>query len=537
MSIRNSILALALVLSTAACLDLDVVNQNNPDIDRALADPADVEQVIASSFVIWFQTFNSTDMSLIYPQISDEVTTTFTQRGVQWSAEPREPFNNDPQGDQVWIPRRPWDNFSECIANTNDGMRQIKKGMKILTLNPGDTAVTDNTDRAIAFAKLMQGMCLSYLAFTLDQIAAATEDTIVPAGYDDQRNWERSHLKPYSEIAKMAMASLDEAIQKTTTGAAFVTPATWVNQQQYTNAQIARLAHTAYARLLVYNARTPQERTAVDWQKVLQHTAAGMDFDFGPTLQSGLITSGNWLAFLTNTSTGSEFRSDIQFLGPADQSGAYQTWLAAPRDQRQAFFITTPDRRVTGTTPTSNGAYFRNRNTLANFNVSRGTMHQSYYQWHRRSNYGAFTSSTGQYVMLSADENRLLRAEALLRTGNTQGAVDLINVSRVRGVRVGTTNFATNLPPITTAGVPTVAGACVPRKKSGACGDVMDALLWERRMELFGQDPVRYWADMRGIGALEPGSLLHMPIPGRYLVSLQMPIYTHGGVGGTGAAQ
>jgi hypothetical protein len=97
--------------------------------------------------------------------------------------------------------------------------------------------------------------------------------------------------------------------------------------------------------------------------------------------------------------------------------------------------------------------------------------------------------------------------------------------------------FATNLPPITTAGAPLVNGACVPRRKNGACGDVMDALVWERKMELMGLDPIRTWADHRGLGLLEPGTLLHWPIPGRYLASLLMPIYTDGGVGNAGAAQ
>jgi hypothetical protein len=409
--------------------------------------------------------------------------------------------------------------------------------MVIRTLNVGDTAVTDNTDRAVAFAKLMQGICLGYLALALDQIAAATEDTIIPQGYDDQRAWERTHMKPYQQLQQMAILSLEAAIERAQTGAQFTTPLTWINQKQYNNAEIAQLAHTMIARFLVYNPRTPQERAAVNWQQVLTHTQQGLTYDFGPTMQDGILESGNWLGLMTNTNSGSQFRMDPHFFGPGDQSGNYQTWLNALPDTRTPFVITTPDRRLTGATPTSNGAYFRYMSSLSNFNVARGIQYQSHYQWHRRANYGGFNSETGQWVLFSADENRLLQAEALLRTGNVQGAVDLINVSRVRGVRVGTTNFAPNLPPITTEGATMVDGVCVPRKKSGACGDVMDALIWERKMELTGSDAFRYWADARGLGLLQPGTLLHMPVPGRYLVSLLLPIYTHGGVGGTGAAQ
>jgi hypothetical protein len=48
---------------------------------------------------------------------------------------------------------------------------------------------------------------------------------------------------------------------------------------------------------------------------------------------------------------------------------------------------------------------------------------------------------------------------------------------------------------------------------------------------------VRTWADRRGLGTLITGTTLHLPIPGRYLVSMGIPIYSFGGVGGPGAAQ
>jgi hypothetical protein len=550
-TIKN-LLAVAALLSTTACLDLNVVNQNAPDIERALRDPADVETVIASSFAIWFNTYMQADFARVYSHIADQNTSTLSQRGVFWAEEPRQPLNNDPNGEVVWVPRAPWDSFSECVANTNDGLRRIKGGLKIMTLNPGETAVSDNTHRAIMFAKLFQGICLGSLAMALDQIAAAQEDTIVPQGYADQVEWERTHLKPYTQIKQMAMASLEEAIQLGSTGPAFTTPATWINGGTYTNEQLTQLGRTMLARILVLTSRTPQERAAVDWQKVLSLTANGLTYDFGPTLASGVLTSNSWVGVAISTTTSSEHRVDYKYLGGADQSGAFQAWMAATPDSRQPFFIITPDRRVAGAAPTGctgsacspNGAYFRNRNTLSNFTVSRGAQYQSYYGYYKRNNsaYGAWTSTTGPYYMVTEDENRLLRAEALLRTGNVQGAVDLINVSRTRSVRIGTTVIANNLPaiPATTSAatrVPTVANACVPRRDNGDCGDIMDALIWEIKMELYLSDPMRWWTEARGLGLLLPGTLLHMPIPGRYLVSLGLPVYTYGGVGGEGAAK
>jgi hypothetical protein len=304
--------------------------------------------------------------------------------------------------------------------------------------------------------------------------------------------------------------------------------------------EVAQLAHTMIARLLVYSARYPEDRqTKVDWDKVLFHTERGLTYDFGPVLADGVITDGSYLARLTTTtSTGSShFRADYRHIGGADQSGNYQAWLTKnPHSEAARFLITTPDRRITGPTPTSNGAYYRYQSSTGPYDATRGLQHQSFYQWHRRANYGGFTSTTGQYALASVDENRLFRAEAFLRKGQLQQAADLINVTRTRAQRIGTTNYP-GLPPVTTTGVPDVNGVCVPRKDSGACGNLMDALIYERNIELVGLDPMRAWMDKRGFGTLQVGTFVQMPVPARYLVTLGIPLYTYGGVGGDGAAK
>jgi len=50
-------------------------------------------------------------------------------------------------------------------------------------------------------------------------------------------------------------------------------------------------------------------------------------------------------------------------------------------------------------------------------------------------------------------------------------------------------------------------------------------------------NPLRAWHDFRGFGQLQAGTILHMPVPARYLVQLGIPLYSFGGVGGTGAAK
>jgi hypothetical protein len=101
--------------------------------------------------------------------------------------------------------------------------------------------------------------------------------------------------------------------------------------------------------------------------------------------------------------------------------------------------------------------------------------------------------------------------------------------------RIGSATF-NGLPTVTATGVPESTG-CVPRTKAGACGALADALMHERGIELAATDPYRGWLDRRGFGQLVPGTILHMPIPARYLVSMGLPLYSFGGVGNDGAAK
>ena len=41
------------------CQDMDIVNQNQPDEQRALASPGDLESLIKGSFLSWFDAIQS----------------------------------------------------------------------------------------------------------------------------------------------------------------------------------------------------------------------------------------------------------------------------------------------------------------------------------------------------------------------------------------------------------------------------------------------------------------------------------------------
>jgi hypothetical protein len=313
----------------------------------------------------------------------------------------------------------------------------------------------------------------------------------------------------------------------------FVLPTSWIPTRPWTSQQLARVGHSYIARFLVYGARTPAERQAVDWNRVLQHIEQGITSDYEVDLESGVLTSGGYSRFQT-TGTFSAY-GDYKAIGPADVSGKFREWLDKPLAERERFQITTPDRRITGPTPTSNGAYFR---YYANniFVPQRGLYHHSHYQWRRHvQQYGATTiSSTGVAKMVSVDEMNLLEAEALIRLGRAAEAVPLINGTRTRERRIGTTNYP-GLPAVTVDGVPQ-AEDCVPRFDGVTCGNLMEALLYERTIELMVQDILRDYLDSRGWGRLPNGTFIHFPMPGRELEAIGAEGYSFGGVGSPGAA-
>ena len=171
--------------------------------------------------------------------------------------------------------------------------------------------------------------------------------------------------------------------------------------------------------------------------------------------------------------------------------------------------------------------------------VLRGRYYVSNY-WNstRASNNGTQLPGTGggrmrrnlnelggiQDAMIYPVEMDFLIAEAEFRLGNLGAVRDIINQTRVANGE---------LPPVTTAGVP-VSNSCVPRRGDGECGDLFDALMYEKRIETYATG-ISFF-DLRGWGCLLEGTLLHLPPPGRQLALQGKAIYSFGGVGGPASA-
>ncbi len=577
-------------------MDLQVDNLIDPDRQKVLGNPEDVQTLVASSFGT--QLFaaltgsNATGEVLgplsfaLWGAAGSNITTSLaTATSSQWYldlVEPRPAINNASVITTTLGPHAPrvfWRMLGKPSTDAYDALFLINGGTDIVVDG------VDHTARARAMAKLVQGWSWGYQALIFDQVNIVSDTLDMGAlSFAELAELPRSSLKSYDEAMVDALASIDEAIQIAQSNPNIVFPATGGPTGQWfgsptdiTSARFVQIANTLAARLLVLNARNPQERQAVDWARVKAYTAGGIQpgNDLGVRLEESRQHTTYLRIHGMGTTTGHPaqlggYRWDYRTVGMADQSGAYQDWISQPPVNRVRFDIVTPDRRITGPTPTSHGSYTRYRCPATTtpvapctaageddgFTASRGSYFMGNYQWARHGirenlpwdavalrtadNTGYKTGTT---YLATAHENALLRAEAILRTdGVTAEALDLINRSRTASqtTQAGTGHPGAGqtfdgLPPLTMANqgvAPTVDGACVPRRDNGDCGTARTALRYERMVEMAATDVLYGYADSRGFGMLPDGSPEHWPIPGNVLEQYEMAEYTFGGVGG-----
>ena len=503
---------IAACVALAGCVDLTVPNLNNPDRVRATATPGDVQNLIASTFLRWFNRIHNGTPTIAVGAMGYEFMTPFLCfSGQEVSLEPRPAWNNTTIYSRSGTSANPWLDYYSIISSTNDGLQALDRGLQI------GPAGRDN-DRARAFAKMMQGLGHGYLALLWDKAAIIDEttdlDTLVTPNY-----------VPYDQVMAAAIEMLEESLA-ISTSSDFVLPSTgWIQGLSLTNEQLAQLTNTFMARLKAYVARSEQERAEAPWAEILAHIEAGFPADFAP-IATPEVGESDYIRIAARVRRirGDFMRPSNWLVGPADTSGAWQAWVATPVADRQPFQVVTADRRIHGAAgPASPGKYVEYEPTVFG-NPTRGTHLRSYYYFKR---YGTGTTyNTGPIVTISIEEMNLLKAEALIRLGRAAEAIPLINATRVA---------QGELPPVDINGPPDEPG-CVPQKTDGRCGSLWDALRYEKRIEVMGTDGQVAFYDARGWNTLSQYSFLNFPIPGRELEIAGLPGYTHGGQGGTMAA-
>lgn len=504
--LSGSVATLALV--SACNPDLNVTNPNQPDVERAIATPGDVRNLIGSSYNSWYLGMqsaccnnggNEPDPGLATAVMADNMTMSFGNFGARFNGqEPRLAYNNSSSANDGLVASMPYENMYGALGAANDGLNAIKRGVRV-ALSP---TAPDETPQMKAFAYLVQGLTLGFESLVFDRGFIIDEDT--PQG--------TATLEPYAAVSTAALAKFDKAIAAAS-GQSWTVPQEFTPGLLLTADNFSRMANTMAARQLAYTPRTPEENAAVNWAKVLDYAnkgiSAGTPFDLQATGDGG----NNWF--------------DL-FKGYAD----LESWVRVDQRVVQLADPTQPDRYTSVTPPpransadarfgtsTADGTDFR---FVANipFAVARGVYFFSQWAHKRFIDYSleADVSFVGNVPYVLAAENDLLIAEALVRTnGDKSRAAALINKTRVG------------------------RGKLSPLTGGSSNNDLLAAIFYERDIELFATGASQAWFDRRridktltyqgiNIGAgLQPGTPRHLPLPAKESETLGVPVITYGG--------
>ena len=514
--LRTTGLCALLLGSAGACEDLTVPTPTPPSQTLAASDAGDVETQIAGSYLTLFYGYTfRTD--LVLSTAAFQHSSMAANLGmIQLSRIPRLPINNTTTDAFASTYQEIWYSSYDAIRAAVDGLNATDPANPdaVEIIDPATNA--DNTPRARAWARFVQGLGHGLLALTYDQAFV----------YDQGVDPATPELQPYDEVMAAALAQLDEAAA-IAAASDFTIPASWFGNVGLSKADFLKTINGYQALLRAGVARTPAERAAVNWPAVI----ADVDASFtcaGPNCQDLTINAdpnvwihGTHFYVGFAVQAGAWAQTSNFITGMADQSGAYQAWVNTPVLDRTPFLIQAKDNRfpkgATAEEQAENpGKYIEYGGTRGHVRADRGTWRWSLY---RDSRLDDTPGDQGASVLINGRDLRLLKAEGLFRTGQLGAAADIINETRVPN----------SLRPTTAAGAnPT----CTPRLPNGSCGNLFEMLKWEKRMESYFYSFGGAYFDSRGWGDLYEGTPIHWPVPARELQVLGLPLYTFGGPGG-----
>lgn len=535
--IKKGVLVASLLLFGAAgCADLDVRNLNAPDAERALTTAGDLESLVAGAFKQWW-TSNG-----YYGDASFGLSTASFQHSawpanvgmVFFSAFPRPEAPNDVAHEYYGQVEANWARAYRALAAVHQGLRAIEDFPRedwVAEIDSDELPGADRLARLEAYSKMVQGLAHGSLALLYDQAFIIDETVDIEDGVITSA--DAAEPKPYGDVLTAALGYFDEAIALANANN-FTIPGNWMGGNAIDQDQFAGIAHAMKARYMAAVARTPAERAAVNWNNVI----AELDNASTWTVSLQPFDYGNWTLDVKYYFAFAGWQQlTYWILGMADQSGQYQEWVQVPISQRVPdldsgpFLINTPDQRF------AQGATFDDQqaDSYARYPLygvppfslgtswqkpDRGTWRWSYYWTYELwLDYGA-----AAWDEIPQAELDLLRAEALYRlNGNapTAAAAALVDTYR------------------TAAGLdPSGDGNddCVPKLPDGSCGDFLEMVKWEKRIntQFHGLHGAPWYFEGRGWGDLYKGTALQYPMPCAEAYVLDMlPCYTFGGADDT----
>ena len=472
--IKSIFLSAGFIFLLNACADLEIEYENLPDYEKAMSNPDDVYNIAGSGFYNWFMS----NTSSISPRMSmwvmaDQGTCSWANSGMlDLSSEPRNAFNNDVTYTYANIFETYYQELYSNLSQVNDVLIVAKQGMEF-----GDNG--KDTPMVLANCYFIQGLSLGYIGMVYNQAYIMTENT----------DPENVPLSPYQDVVDSAIHSLEKAIEISSSNT-FTILSDWFGGTAYTNSELAKLAHSFIARFMVQSPRTKIENDLLDWGQVLSHAQAGIEKPL-----SIYIDNVNWKNWFYHYTIRPDWaKIDLRIINLMDPDYPYRF----------------PDDGVSPGQARSSDARLEsdfNYVSIINMKPERGYYHFSNYEFSRFDLEYVTGVNTGDVIDFRLAENELMMAEAYARLDNLEAAIDILN----NGTRVSRGNLS-------------------PLDYSTSFEEVIDAIFYERDIELIMSGFGLAFTDMRRRDMLQKGTLLHFPIPAKELMLMQMPVYTFGGV-------
>ena len=489
----------AFLLAAACSTDLEITNPNNPDIERALRTPDDVRNIAISTINSWYLASTYIEPYLMLSVTADALSANFGNFGMRFNnLQPRIPYGNNSAGGDRAVTEQPWEQNYSTIGAANDVLRAIR----VANVSLG---TADSTAKYEHLAMFARAASLMNIALIFDRGFVVNE--VFQPGVDPN-----PELQPFAQVADTALKWFEELIAATA-GKSFTYPNTVlplserppaVSPGNLSSSKINRISNSMAALLLAYTPRRAADVAAVNWAKVraladkgIGQGSAGTPFNVVVDGDGGT----NWFSYINYYGNEPSWtRVDMRIINRMDpsQPAVYAGTVAPPG--------TSPDARYTSD-------YQRcpcDGTAVVIGDPGRGIYMQSYfshlrYRDHSRLTSGGAPESAVPYLL--AAESDLVLAEALIRTGGDLNlAATLINRSRV-----------------TRGNLPAAAGS------EGAAA-LLGYIDYERDIELLNSSGFDHFR-RRHVDGLQAGTARHLPIPAKELETLQLPIYTFGGVG------
>ena len=465
----------------AGCESLDVKNENDPDFKTAFSNPSDVKGVAGGLINSWFTTTQNYDGPALMMWVgADAGTCSWGNANMRWfSNEPRVAFDNTPSYADAQTTENYYAGLYSTLSYANDVLTKVvKEGMII------ESEGVDETPMVEAVARLGQGLTLGYIGLVFDKAFIVTENTDIT---------KPVATSPFKDIIDSALVSLDKCIAICGTET-FTLPEGWIPGMTYTNVEVGKLANTVAAQLLSYSPRSKAENNAVNWAKVLTYANNGITFDFAPKGDNGVKWYSSYKDYGNSSGWG---QTDMRIINMMD-SRFPKRWASASTWDELPAAATTHTAGI-------DDRVFTDFEFLSScgFKVERGYYHFSCYRFKRLDQY-LITYTEPMPVILKA-ENDLLKAEALLHQPSLAAAQAIIN-----------------------AGTRVTRGGLAP--VGATASEIEAAIFHERNIELYCTGMGVEFFTMRKADKLQPGTPLHLPIPGQQLEVNVMDYYTFGGL-------